>query len=583
MGVLWRVIRYLSNYKMNLVVAYTSMFIGLAAMLAVPKLIGYVIDEGIDNDNNAVVVWGSIAIVAAAVATGLFTYIRSYLFQALAERVATDMRGEYYRKLQSLNFAYFDRSQTGQLMSRGSEDINSIRRFLMFSMRMLVYGTLMMLAIIVLLYRSNPTLATISLAVLPLLVFTAYRFGRVIRPRFLAIQTQFGEMSSVMQENLSGTRVVRVFAQEDREIKRFDDSLRTLYDRQLEAIRVWSRSYPIMTFLNEVAIVFILWYGGRLVLNGDLSIGTLVEFNLYLAMLAMPVRSLGWIVNSMARAIASGDRIFEVIDSVPAIRSPEHPVQLEHPRGVVEFENVSFTYPGTTTQVLTDVSLTGVPGKITALFGPTGAGKTTLTALIPRFYDVSSGKVTIDGVDVREIELEEVRRLVAFVQQDVFLFGRTIKENIAFGRSDASDEEIERAARIAGAHDFIIEQAEGYDTVVGERGVSLSGGQKQRVSIARALCADPQILILDDATSSVDTETEYSIQQELRGAMGNRTTFVIAQRLVSLKDADEILVLDEGRIVERGAHDELVARGGLYSRVYDLQLRDQEEVVRAAD
>ena len=504
-------------------------------------------------------------------------------FQSLAERVGTDLRAQYYRKLQTLNFAYFDRAQTGQLMSRGSEDINSIRRFMMFSMRMLVFGTVMMIAIVVLLFRADPGLALISLAVLPFLILTAYRFGRVIRPRFLAIQTQFGEMSSVMQENLSGTRVVRVFAQENREIQRFDDSLTTLYNRQIDAIKVWSRSYPIMTFLNEIGVAFILWYGGRQVIQGNMTIGTLIEFNLYLAMLAMPVRTLGWIVNSMARAIASGDRIFEVMDTKPAIQSPAQPVPLVAPQGIVGFENVSFSYPGTGVEVLSDISFEAHPGKITALFGATGSGKSTLTSLIPRFYDATGGRVTIDGIDVRDVELEDLRRLVAFVQQDVFLFGRSIKDNIKFGNSSATDEEIERAARIAGAHDFIVEQPQGYDTIVGERGVSLSGGQKQRVSIARALCADPQILILDDATSSVDTETEYAIQQELRGAMGNRTTFVIAQRLLSLRDADEILVIDEGRIVERGTHDELVARGGLYTRVYDLQLRDQEEVVRVAD
>ena len=563
--------------------AYSALFIGLAAMLAVPQLIRYVIDDGISKDNNSIIIWGSVAIVGAAVLTGFFTYLRSYLFQALSEQVATDMRAEYYRKLQTLNFAYYDRSQTGQLMSRGSEDINSIRRFMMFSMRMLVYGTLMMIAIVVLLFRADAGLALISLAVLPFLILTAYRFGRVIRPRFLAIQTQFGEMSSVMQENLSGTRVVRVFAQEQREIERFDDSLTTLYNRQIDAVRVWSRSYPIMTFLNEVGVAFILWYGGREVLQGNLTVGTLIQFNLYLAMLAMPVRTLGWIVNSMARAIASGDRIFEVIDTVPAIRQPVSPVSIQNPSGVVAFDDVTFSYPGTAVEVLSGINLEARPGEITALFGPTGSGKTTLTALIPRFYDVDNGKVSIDGVDVRDLDLAELRGLVAFVQQDVFLFGRTLKENIAFGNSDASDEEIERAARIAGAHNFIVDQPQGYDTIVGERGVSLSGGQKQRVSIARALCADPRILILDDATSSVDTETEYQIQQELRGAMGNRTTFVIAQRLLSLRDADQILVLDNGRIVERGTHDELVARGGLYSRVYDLQLRDQEEIVRVAD
>lgn len=583
MRTLWRILGYLRKYLGRLIIAYLALFIGLAAMLVIPQLVRYVIDHGISTGDRNVILWGSVAIVGAAVATGVFTYTRSYLFQSLSERVATDLRAEYYEKLQTLDFSFYDISQTGQLMSRGSEDVNSIRRFLMFSLRMLVYGSVMMLAIVALLFRADPSLAIISLAALPFLVFTAVRFGRIIRPRFLAIQTQFGEMSSVLQENLSGTRVVRVFAQEDSEIAKFVHSLDVLYNRQIDAIKVWAKYFPIMSLLNDASIAFVLWYGGREVVNGNISIGTLIQFNLYLALLAGPVRSLGFIVNSMARAIASGDRIFGILDTQPAIHSSSDAQTLEDARGFVRFENVSFTYPGTTDQVLTDISFEAEPGKIVALFGPTGSGKSTLTALIPRFYDVTSGRITIDGIDIRDIELASLRSLVAFVQQDTFLFGASIRENIAFGRPDATDEEIERAARVAGAHDFILETEDGYDTILGERGVSLSGGQKQRVSIARALCANPRILILDDATSSVDTETEYAIQQELRGVMRDRTTFVIAQRLISLKDADEILVLDRGKLIERGTHDELVAAGGLYSRVYDLQLRDQEEVVRVAD
>ncbi|MFW6074627.1 MAG: ABC transporter ATP-binding protein [Chloroflexota bacterium] len=583
MRTLWRILSYLNKYKGQLVIAYAALFIGLGSMLAVPQLVRYVIDTGIGDDNTSVVLWGAVAIIGAAIATGLFFYVRSYLFQSLSERVATDMRAEYYRRLQGLNFAWFDRSQTGQLMSRGSEDITSIRRFMMFSMRMLIHGFTMMLAITILLFRADPSLAAVSLAVLPILVFSAYKFGRIIRPRFLAIQTQFGEMSTVLQENLAGTRVVRVFAQERREIDKFDRSLDELYERQMRAVSIWSKYFPAMTTLNDMAIAFVLWYGGRQVVGGDITVGTLVQFNLYLAMLAQPVRSLGFIVNSMARAIASGDRIFEILDTEPAIQDRPNAIPLENPVGVVKFENVSFVYPGTDEYVLRNVNLEARPGKITALFGPTGAGKSTLTSLIPRFYDVTEGRVTIDGHDVRDIQLRSLREHVAFVQQDTFLFQATIRDNIAFGRPEATDEEVERAARLAGAHEFILEQPEGYQTLLGERGVSLSGGHKQRVSIARALCSDPRILILDDATSSVDTETEYAIQQELRGAMVGRTTFVIAQRLISLKDADEIIVLDRGEIIERGTHDELVARGGLYARVYDLQLRDQEELVQVAD
>ncbi len=580
MRTLWRVLKYLHKYKGQLVIAYIALFIGVGAMLVVPKLVEYIIDEGISGDNNSVVVWGATAIVLAAIAQGLFTYTRSYLFQSLSERVATDMRLEYYRKLQTLTFSYYDHAQSGQLMSRGAEDINSIRRFMMFSMRMLVLSITMTIAVIIILFRTNAELAAISLLVLPLLIFSAYRFGRIIRPRFLAIQQQFGEMSSVMQENLAGTRVVRVFAQERREIQKFDESLEQLFDKQMDAVSIWSKYFPAMTTLNELSIAFVLWFGGRQVISGDISIGTLIAFNLYLAMLAQPVRSLGFIVNSMARAIASGDRIFEVLDTKPAIKDKADAVSLDRPKGKVDFVDVSFTYPGSDDPVLENITFDVEPNKVVALFGPTGSGKSSVTSLVPRFYEVSKGEVLIDGVDVRDVDLRSLRKSVAFVLQDTFLFSFSIRDNIAFGNEDASEEQIERAAKIARAHDFIMETPDGYDTILGERGVSLSGGQKQRIAIARAICADPRILILDDATSSVDTETEFLIQQALRDAMVGRTTFVIAQRLSTLKDADEIIVLDQGRIVQQGTHAQLVNEEGLYARIYDLQLKDQEEMVQ---
>jgi ATP-binding cassette subfamily B protein len=573
---------YLGPYKARLILGYTTMFIGMAAILAVPSLVEWVIDSGIRNGDRTVIWQGCALIVLMAITQGAFTYTRSYIFTSLAERVGTDMRAEYYRKLQTLPFSFYDRSQSGQLMSRGTEDINAIRRFMMFSARMAVYGTVMIIAVAVLLFRADPELALLSLLMVPALTALGWRFGRVIRPRYMAIQQQFGDMSTVMQENLAGTRVVRVFASEEREIGKFEHSIRDLYDKNLVAAKISARYFSGMTSVDQIALAFILLYGGRQVVAGEISIGTLIAFNLYLGMVASPIRNLGWVINSFARAIASGDRIFEIIDTRPAVANSPNAYPLNVTAGRVTFDDVSFTYPHTEQPVLRDVSFEAEPGRVTALFGPTGSGKTSLVSLIPRFYDVSSGRVLIDGQDVRDVTLESLRSSVAIVMQDTFLFSSSIRGNIAFGRPDASDEEIQHAAKMARAHDFIMQTPHGYDTVLGERGVSLSGGQKQRLAIARAICMNPRILILDDATSSVDTETEFEIQQAMKVAMEGRTSFVIAQRLATLKSADVILVIENGRIVERGHHSELIQRDGIYSRVYELQLRDQEELQSVA-
>jgi ATP-binding cassette, subfamily B, multidrug efflux pump len=581
--VLLRILGYLGRYKWLVILAYVSMFIGLAAMLLVPRLVQYVIDDGIAANDNRVVLLGAIFILLAAVFQGVFTYVRSYLFQALAERVGTDMRAEYYEHLQILPFSYYDKAQSGQLMSRGAEDINSIRRFMMFSLRMGVYSAMMLVVITFILFSTHASLAALSLAVMPPLIITAIHLGKTIRPMFNRVQQQFGEMTTVLQENLAGARVVRVFAQEEREIGKFERSLTELFDRQMRAISTWALYFPTMTLLSHLGLAIILWYGGRQVLNGSISIGTLVAFNLYLTMLAMPVQSLGFIVNAMMRAIASGDRIFEVIDTRPTIKDRKNAVELSDPVGNVEFRNVSFVYPGTSDTVLHDISLTAGPDQVIAIIGSTGAGKSTITSLIPRFYDATEGQVLVDGVDVRDYTLLSLRRNVSLVMQETFLFSSSIRDNIAYGRPDATDEEVIAAAKIARAHEFITEMPNGYMSVLGERGLSLSGGQKQRVAIARALCSRPKILILDDATSSVDTETEFEIQMELKNSMAGMTTFVIAQRLSAVKEADEILVVDDGRIAERGRHDELIRRGGLYARIYDLQLKDQEEFLEVAD
>jgi ATP-binding cassette, subfamily B, multidrug efflux pump len=566
-----------------MVLGYAAMTVSIGMQLIIPRLVEYVIDSGLVEESRRVLTIGVLAIVAVGFTQGIFTYLRSYMFQFLAERVGYDIRNQLYRHMQFLPFAFFDRSHTGQLMSRGTEDINSIRRFIMFSLRMLVQTGGMLIIITIMLLSINVRLAILSLALMPILVVAAVNFGRTIRPLYLAVQQQFGVMTTRLQENLAGTRVVRSFAQEDREIEEFDGELTLLYDRHMDAVRKSAFYFPFMTMMSMLAVAIVLWYGGRLIVNGSLTVGQLSAFYLYLAMLQGPVRQLGFVVNSLARAMASADRIFEVLDTRPSIRNKPDAKVLETIEGHVVFENVSLRYPQTSEFALRNIDLEAQPNQRIALLGATGAGKSSITALIPRFYDVTEGRVLIDGHDVRDLELGSLRQHIGIVLQDTFLFSVTIGENIAYGRKDATEEEIIAAAKAARAHDFIMEMPENYHTVIGERGVSLSGGQKQRLAIARGLLMDPSILILDDATSNVDTETEFAIQSALAELMKGRTTFVIAHRLLTLKSADQILVLDEGQIVERGKHDELLQAGGIYSNIYELQLKEQEEVASVAD
>ena len=583
MDVVGRILSYLRPYRRRVAIAYLTLLVATIMQLSVPKLVEYVIDAGLVRGSMRAVTVGALAIVGAGIVQGAFTFVRSYLFQFLAERISYDIRNELYQHMQRLSFTFFDRAHTGQLMSRATEDINSIRRFLMQSLRSLVQTGGMLIVVAVILIRMDWRLALLSLSVMPVLCWTAVHFGRTVRPRFLAVQQQFGVMTNVLQENLAGARVVRAFAREDDERDKFDRELRLLYERNLDTVRQSAFYFPLMTLLSTSGLALILWYGGRQVVAGALSIGALTAFYFYLAMLAQPIRQLGWVVNSVARAQASGDRIFEILDTRPEIRSAADALRVEPIQGRVEFDRVSVQYPGTIAEALRDVCLVAEPGQRVALLGTTGSGKSTITALIPRFYDVTSGCVRIDGVDVRKLDLDSLRRQVGIVLQDTFLFSVSIGDNIAYGRPDATHDQIVEAAIAAHAHDFISALPQGYDTVVGERGVSLSGGQKQRVALARALAMRPRILILDDATSNVDTETEFAIQQALRQMMRDRTTFVIAHRLVTLKDADQILVLEGGQIVERGTHESLLLGGGLYARIYDLQLKDQEELAPVAD
>lgn len=579
MKVLIRILKYLAPYKWYLVFVYAALFIGMAFQLAIPQLLGDAIDHGIIARDLDSLTRTTLLIVLFAIGQAVFMFIRSYGTNALAERVGNDIRNELYDKFQAHSFTFYDSAQSGQLMSRATEDINNIRGMLMFSLRAIVQTIGMVVFISIIVLREDWLLGLVALSTLPIMLIWSFRFSVTIRPMFLKVQQQFGAMTSVLQENVAGGRVVRSFAQEKAESDRFEDELDELFVRNMKAAKKFSFSFPMTIAANALSVAAVIWVGAWMVINGRISVGTLVIFERYTTMLQEPVRWLGFVVNRIARAIASAERIFEILDATPNIQNaPDaRPIDIS---GEVEFHDVAFRYKKRGAAALEGVSFVAKPNQVTALVGHTGSGKSTVTSLIPRFYDATSGKVTIDGVDVRDIDLDSLRRQVGIVMQDSFLFSMTIRENISYGRPDTTFEQVEAAARAAQAHEFILNQENGYDTVIGERGVTLSGGQKQRLSIARALLIDPRILILDDATASVDSETEHDIQEALRTLMAGRTSIVIAQRLSTVKYADQILVFTGGEISQRGTHESLLEEtDGFYAELWSLQQQDAADLV----
>lgn len=582
MSIIWRILRYVKPYWKRLIIAYITLFLALAVQLIVPEVLARAIDNGIVAKDEHYLVMAASLIIGLTLVQGVFTFIRSYLFQYIAVGVANDLRNELYARLETLSFTFYDRSQTGQLMSRATDDITNIRGFLMMGLRATMLAVATLITVTIILFRTDALLAAVSLAVMPLLAYWSIRFGVTIRPIFLSVQQQFGVMTSALQENVAGSRVVRAFAQESNESERFESELQELFQRNLRAAYRWAFNYPLTLLMSGIGLAGVLWLGGYQVINGSMSIGTLVAFNRYLTLLADPIRWIGFVANRVARAIASGERIFEILDTKPGIAERPGALDLRPIKGEVVFDDVTFYYHGAKRPALANVSFMAKPGESIALIGPTGSGKSTIISLLPRFYDVTSGKITIDGHDVRDLTLPSLREQVGTVLQETFLFSLSIRENIAFGRPDATFDEVVAAAKAAQAHDFIMAMPEGYNTKLGERGVTVSGGQKQRIAIARALLKDPRILVLDEATSSVDTETEHAIQQAMKVLMQGRTSFIIAQRLTTVQLADQILVFDDGKIIERGTHAELLEAGGFYRQLYDLQMRDQEEMRREA-
>jgi ATP-binding cassette subfamily B protein len=574
--IILRIFSYLRPYWKQVILLYLSLFTALGIQMTIPYVLGRAIDDGIVARDRDFLLRAAVLIVLLTLVQGIFSYGRSYFSQSIAEKVGYDIRNEIYEHLQRMPFSFHDRSQTGQLMSRGTEDINNIRAMLVMTMRPLVLALGTFIVATIILVRIDWLLALVALSTMPFLIWYSIRYGVALRPLYLKVQQQFGSMTSALQENVSGNRVVRAFAQENAENERFEAELEELFERNMHAGKRWAFAYPATLLFSGLSLAAVVWLGGHQVLSGAMTIGTLVAFNRYLTLLSDPVRWLGMVVNRISRAVASGERIFETLDARPNIRDAADAIALDPMRGEVAFRNVSFRFRGADRNALDDVSFVAPAGTVTAIVGPTGAGKSSLVNLIPRFYDTTAGTVLIDGHDVREISLRSLRSQIGMVLQETFLFSITIGENIAYGRPDASREEIIAAAKAAQAHDFISRLPEGYDTEVGERGVTLSGGQKQRIAIARAILQNPRILILDDATSSVDTETEHEIQRALNVLMEGRTSFVIAQRILTVERADMILVLEDGRIVERGSHQELLRNRGFYRELYDLQ-HDQAE------
>ncbi len=586
MKTLFRLLSFVRPYKGMAALATFSLICASVFSLLVPKIVGIGLDKAMSSKGEGAVDWHALIIAATLVLIlaglrGVFAYAQQYVGEKLSQSVAYSIRNAIYDQLQRLSFAYHDKAQIGQIMSRATQDVEAVRMYVNMGIIRLAYIVVLLLVTLVLMAQTNIRLALVSWGFLPLIAIVSMYMSSRLRPLWTLVQDGMGRMGNVLQENLSGVRVVKAFSREDFESEKFRVEAEALFQNSYRTTKIQATNNPLLTGLGAAAMVTTVWYGGRLLSRGTISAGDLLAFLTYLALMQQPARMLGFITNILARTTSAGNRIYEILDAENAVQ--EQPGALELPRttGHVQFERVSFGYDRVA-PVLSEITIDAQPGQVIALVGPTGSGKSTIVNLMPRFYDVTDGAIRIDGHDIRDVTLESLRRNIGIVQQDMFLFINTIRENIRYGRLDATDQEVEAAAKAARIHDFIMSLPDGYETWVGERGVTLSGGQKQRISIARTLIMDPAILIFDDSTSSVDMETEYLIQQALAELMRGRTTFVIAQRLRTVKNADQILVLDRGRIVQRGRHEELLEQPGLYREIYDLELKDQEEAFQQA-
>ncbi len=588
MQILLRLTRMAMRHNRRLLAAYASILAAVSFSLAIPWLVRVSIDRIVVFDDGRIVSSGdtergelivyALLLLGASILRGLFDFARTYSTDSLSQKVAYDVRNLMYDKLQHLSFAFHDKEHTGNLMSKVTSDVEAVRRYVNMGMVRGLEVPIRVLAIVVFMVTVNWQLTLISLVFVPFLVIRSSQVMVRLRAMWLHVQEVMGELVTILQENLVGMSVVKAFASEEHEKRKYAakaDELRIEYFRNE---RLQGTTTAWMTLYFTLAMVLVLWYGGLEIFRGDLSPGGFAMFLLLLNQLTFPIRMTPQIIGSYSRAISSGRRIFDVLDAESPVSEKAGALVMPRAKGYVRFNDVSFSYDPRV-PALQHIDVAARPGQVTAILGAPGSGKTTIVNLLPRFYDVNEGGITIDDVDIRDYTLASLRRNVGIVQQDIFLFSATIRDNIAYGASSATEEDVIQAAKVAQLHDHIMSLPQGYDTWVGERGTTLSGGQRQRLSIARTVLIDPPVLILDDSTSSVDVETERLIHRAMVDVMKGRTTFVIAHRLSSVRDADLILVLKDGQIAEQGGHEELMVRAGIYRDIYDLQLRPQEELL----
>lgn len=605
MSALGRAIRYLGQHKKTASFAYGALLISTVAQLMVPQIIQNIMDTlsngmiahelakvpatilpmaleklnwTMDQFNQYSNNWLNLLlgagalVVLFAVLRGLFSYIQTYMNERVGQSIAFDMRNDLFAKIQRLSFSYHDKNQTGQLMVRATDDVEKVRLFLAQGLLMAVQAVVLLVSAIVILFFTNAKLTLVVLPILPLVFVLMMILGRQMQPIFTVVQTRLSALNTTLQENLAGIKVIKAFVREPEQRTRFNRQADDLMEQQIKVSRFFSIMMPSMFLIATLGQVAVQYFGGRQIILGTLTLGEWQKFSMYLMFVLFPMGMLGMIINMMSQAGASAKRVFEILDAKSDVTNKAGAVEMPTVKGSVEFDHVTFRYFGGGEPALDNVTFSAQPGQTIALLGATGSGKSSIINLIPRFYDATSGSVCIDGHDVRDVTLESLRSQIGIVLQDTTLFTGTIRDNIAFGRPDASLDEVMSAAKAAEAHDFITSFPQGYDTPVGERGTTLSGGQKQRIAIARALLLDPRILILDDSTSSVDTVTEYEIQQTLTHLMQGRTSFVIAQRISTVRNADQILVLDKGKLVAQGKHEELMEDSAIYAEIYNSQL-----------